>query len=72
MHGYHALNDSHATRFRNAGSLTIYLTIYLKVSAESGTLDATLPDNGTEYTTMLSLEDGAVPVAAEHLTLTLP
>ena len=41
------------------------------MTAESGTLDATLPDNGTEYTTTLSVDDGAVAVATEHLTLSL-
>eukprot|EP00964_Phaeocystis_antarctica_P083502 scaffold52528_cov48-Phaeocystis_antarctica.AAC.1 len=34
MIGYHALHDSHATRFRDAGSLTtqsIYLSEYLRL-----------------------------------------
>ena len=39
----------------------------LKVTAESGALDAVLPDDGTEYHATLSLVDGAVAVAAEHV-----
>jgi len=32
MVGYHALHDSRATRFRDAGSLSISLSLYLPIS----------------------------------------